>query len=160
VNSDKRDISEDHYRKAFNTALRLLTRREHSKYEIARKLKQRGFTPEVIEKAISECERFDYINDERTARVLIRQMTRKGFGAKRIRQEMGRKGLRSNSIQRILFESVSEADEREGAEHILKKNIKKFERENDLKKKKEKIYRFLYSRGFSQEIISQLMKKF
>ena len=152
--------SNKHYRKAFDTALRLLTRREHSKYEITQKLKQRGFSPEVIEKTISECERFDYISDERTARVLIRQMIRKGYGAKRIRLEMGMKRLRSNSIQRILSESVSEADEREGAEHILKKHIKKFERENDLKKKKEKIYRFLYSRGFSQEIISQLMKKY
>ena len=160
MTDDREQIKDDHCRKAFNTAIRLLARREHSKYEIIQKLKQRHFSPEAIDKAVLECERFDYINDERTACVLISQLTRKGFGVKRIRQEMGRKGLKSKSVQKILAESISEAHEREGAEQILKKNFRKFERQNDLNKRKEKIYRFLYSRGFSQDIISQLLKKY
>ena len=81
-------------------------------------------------------------------------MIRKGFGAKRIRQEMGKKGLRSSSIQRILSESVSEADEREGAEHILKKHIKKFERENDLKLVSEKLTR----KGFAADCVHTVFR--
>ncbi len=155
---NKLDISKDHYQKVLNSALRILTGRNHSKYELTQKLKQRGFTPEDIEKAVSECERFDYINDERTSRVYIRQLILKGYGVKRIRHEMNKKGLRSKGIQNILSETVSDADEREGAERILKKNIKRFERQSDRKKRRDKIYRFLYARGFSQEVIAEIIR--
>ena len=142
---------------AMNSALRILTGRDHSKYELTRKLKQRGFKPEDIEKAVSECIRLDYINDERTARIYIGQLIRKGYGRKRVDHEMNKKGLKGERIQNIISESVSGADELDGAERILKKNIRRFERETDLKKRRNKIYRFLYTRGFSQETIRQLM---
>ncbi len=140
-----------------NSALRILTGRDHTKAELIHKLKQRGFDPNDIEKAVSECERLDYINDERAARVYIEQLIRKGYGRKRIDYEMNKKGLTGERIQNILSESVSGADELEGAERILKKNIRRFERESDLEKRRNKIYRFLYTRGFSQETIRKLI---
>jgi len=157
--SNTPNISKGNYQKAFYSALRILTARDHSKYELTQKLKQRGFKPEDIAKAVSECERFDYINDERTSGVYIRQLIRKGYGLKRIRHEMKKKGLRGQRIQNILSETVSDADERESAGRILKKNIKRFERETDLKKRRDKIYRFLYARGFSQETIIKIFDK-
>jgi regulatory protein len=139
---------------ALNTALRILTRRDHSRYELVRKLKQRGFSQKDIGDAVSSCERFDYINDERTARVYIRQLKRKGFGKKRIQLELSKKGLKGGLIQNILDESVTAIDEREGAERMLKKNMKRFAREKDALKRRDKIYRFLRARGFSQEVIA------
>ena len=158
--SDNPNILLGGYRKALNTALRILTGRDHSKSELNRKLKQRGLKSEDIEKAVSECERLDYINDERTARVYINQMIRKGHGLNRIRHEMNKKGLRGQRIQNILSEIESDIDEAEGAERILKKNVKRFEREPDLKKRRDKIYRFLYARGFSQDTIRKIINKY
>ena len=146
-------------KKALNSALRILTPRDHSKYELVRKLKQRGFSREDIDDAIASCERFDYINDERTAQVYIRQLKRKGYGKKRIQLELNKKGLEGTRIQGILDESVSEVDEREGAECIIKKNIKRFEREKDALKRRDKIYRFLHSRGFSQGVIAEILNR-
>ena len=146
-------------KKALNSALRILTPRDHSKYELVRKLKQRGFSREDIDDAIASCERFDYINDERTAQVYIRQLKRKGYGKKRIQLELNKKGLEGTRIQGILDESVSGADEREGAERIIKKNIKRFEREKDALKRRDKIYRFLHSRGFSQGVIAEILNR-
>ena len=157
--SDNPNILLGGYQKALNTALRILTGRDHSKSELIRKLKQRGLKSEDIEKAVSECERLDYINDERTARVYINQMIRKGHGLNRIRHEMNKKGLRGQRIQNILSEIESDIDEAEGAERILEKNVKRFERESDLKKRRDKIYRFLYARGFSKSMISDLIRK-
>ncbi len=77
-------------KKALNSALRILTPRDHSKYELVKKLKQRGFSREDIDAAISSCERFDYINDERTAQIYIRQLKRKGYGKKRIQLELNK----------------------------------------------------------------------
>jgi regulatory protein len=151
---------EGNYQKVFNSALRILTGRDHSEFELTRKLKQRGFKPEDIDKAVSECVRLDYINDERTSRVYIDQMIRKGYGRIRIRQEFNKKGLKSRRVQNILSEAVSDADEEDGAERLLKKNIKRFERESDLKKRRDKIYRFLYTRGFPREIIIKVLENF
>ena len=143
---------------ALNTALRILTRRDHSRYELIRKLKQRGFGREDIDEALSSCERLDYINDERTARIYIRQLKRKGYGKKRIQLELRKKGLRGDPITSIVEASVSEADEREAAERIVKKNLKRFEREKDLQKRRDKIYRFLLTRGYSREVITETIK--
>ena len=151
------NLAGNNYHRVLNTALRILTGRDHSKSELTRKLKQRGFKPEDIEKAVSECMRLDYINDERTARVYIRQLIRKGYGYKRISYELNKKGLMGERIQNIFSESVCGADELEGAERILKKNIRRFERETDLKKRRNKIYRFLSTRGFSQDTIRKLV---
>ena len=158
--SDNPNILLGGYQKALNSALRILTGRDHSKSELIRKLKQRGFKPEDIEKAVSECERLDYINDERTSRIYINQMIRKGHGLNRIRHEMNKKGLRGQRIQNILCEIESDIDEAQGAERILEKNIKRFDREGNLKKRRDKIYRFLYARGFSPDTIRKLIDKY
>ena len=150
-------VSEQDYRKALNAALRLLTRRDHSKYELAQKLKQRDFEDNVIKKVFLECERLGYLNEERTAQVFIGQLLRKGYGAKRIRHELNMKGLTDKAIPAAM---LSEADERVNAERVLIKNIKRFSREDDPQKKRDKIYRFLYSRGFSDQVILELIKKY
>ena len=148
------------YQKVFNSAIRILTGRDHTKYELTQKLKQRGFKPDDIEKAVSECIRLDYINDERTARVYIRQLIRKGYGLQRIDYEMNKKGLKGEHIQNLLSETFSDADEHDSAMRVLKKNIRRFERESDPGKRRNKIYRFFYTRGFSQETIRKLLNNF
>ena len=154
---DLQNSSNSPYRKALNTALRILTRRDHSKQELTQKLQARGYVEETINDVISECERFNYINDERTALVFIRRLQRKGYGRKRIRFELSLKGLRGQKVQRILSEHVSDADECQSAKKIYKKNSKRFNREKNELKRKDKIYRFLYSRGYSQTVISEVV---
>jgi regulatory protein len=153
------DSSKDLHRKALNTALRILTRRDHSKYELEQKLKQRGIGDELLGIVISECERYGYINDERTARVCIRQLYKKGYGLRRIQYELSRKGLKGKRIDRISSECLSEDDERECAQRVLQKHYQRFEKEKDFRKRRDKIYRFLYTRGFSEGIISELIRK-
>ena len=153
-------IPDSHYRKALNTALRILTGRDHSKYELERKLRQRGITGEVLDDVISACKRYDYINDERTSQIYIRQLNRKGYGLKRKRYELTKKGLGGKRFHGSLSESLSETDERECAQRVVQKYRNRFDREKDLLKRKDKVYRFLYSRGFSEGIISEVMQEF
>ena len=158
---DQFDTKIDLTRKsALNTSLRILTRRDHSRNELVLKLKRRGFSKDDIDYAVSSCEQFDYINDKRTAQVYIRQLKRKGYGKKRIQLELNKKGLKGSRIAGILDQSVSETDEREGAERILKKNIKRFKREKDRLRRRDKIYRFLNARGFSQGVIAEILKRY
>ena len=149
----------DPYRKALNTALRILTRRDHSKHELTQKLEARGYAGEVIDEVILECQRLDYINDERTAQVFIRRLQRKGYGRKRIRFELNLKGLRGKHIQAVLSKSISDADECQCAEKIFQKHAKRFDREKDVLKRKDKIHRFLIGRGFSKTVILEFIRK-
>ena len=147
-------------RQAMNTAVRLLTRRDHSRYEVRQKLKRRGFGPNEIRAAVTECERLSYIDDERTARVYIGQLVRRGFGFRRIAIELKKKGLQGRNIEEILEQQQVEIDEQEIARRVLQKKMKSFERQADPKKRRDKIYRFLDYRGFSRSLISELIKEF
>ena len=143
---------------AMNTAVRILANRDHSKYELKQKLRQRGFAGKVIDTVIAECERFNYINDPRTAHVYISQLKRKCFGKRYIRMALKKKRLSGIEIENNLLENYPEADERENAGKLLQKKMETFEREVDLKKRREKMYRFLYARGFSTDVIADLIR--
>jgi regulatory protein len=95
---------------AMNAAVRLLARRDHTRYEIRQKLKLRGFGSDEILTAVAECERLNYIDDERTARVYIGQLARRGFGFRRITIELKKKGLQGRRIEDILEQQRAEID--------------------------------------------------
>jgi regulatory protein len=144
--------------KAMNSAVRILTNRDHSKYELKQKLQQRDFASKVIDTVIAECERLNYINDERTARVYISQLNRKCFGKHHIKMALKKKGLRGAAIENILLQKCTEDEERKKAGRLLEKKLKTVNREKEARKKRDHIYRFLYSRGFSRDLIADLIR--
>jgi SOS response regulatory protein OraA/RecX len=70
-----------------------------------------------------------------------------------------KKRLSGTAIENILQENCSEDDERANAGKLLAKKMDTFKREADLKKKRDKIYRFLHSRGFNAEIIADVIRE-
>jgi SOS response regulatory protein OraA/RecX len=69
-----------------------------------------------------------------------------------------KKRLSGAVIKKILLENYTEAEEHENAGKLLKKKMKTFNREEDSKKRRDKIYRFLYSRGFNKDVITDLIR--
>lgn len=147
------------HQKAMNTAVRILANRDHSKYELKQKLQQRGFESRSINSVMAECERFGYIDDRRTAGVYILQLKRKCFGKRYIRQALKKKHMSGAAFEKILSENYPEVDEYEHAGRLMQKKMKTFARETDHKKRSDKIYRFLYSRGFNPAVIRDIVKK-
>ncbi|GBC63942.1 recombination regulator RecX [Desulfonema ishimotonii] len=147
----------DTRRAAMDAAVRLLARRNHSAYELSQKLRQRGFGNGEIETVLAECERYHYIDDEETARSFFRELKARGHGFQRIRQEMKKKGLAGDAVDALLGEYAESADEVTNARRAIEKKQARFERETDPRKRREKIYRFLCSRGYSRAVISTLM---
>ena len=143
---------------AMNTAVRILTLRDHFKYELKQKLQQRGFKSNVIDMVLAECERLNYIDDNRTAAVFISQLKRKCFGKRYIRQALKKNRLNAAVIDKMVLENYTEAEEHENAAKLLEKKIKTFYRKEDSKKRRDKIYRFLYSRGFNKDVITDLLR--
>lgn len=149
---------EKFHQKAMNTAVRILTNRDHSKYELIQKLQQRGFAAKIVDTVIARCEDFGYIDDRRTARVYVLQLKRKCFGRRYIRLALKRKRMMDSAIEEILVENYPEEDEYVHAGRLLEKKKKTFASEADPQKKSDRIYRFLYSRGFSSPVIRELVK--
>jgi regulatory protein len=140
-------------RTAANLAFRLLAQRSHTSRELILKLQQRGFERETIEPVVAECERLRYLDDGALAQTYRRQMTEKGYGARHVQMTMKKKGFTDRDIAASFSDYDMVADERTVAQNVLVKKVKTLGDFPDALKKKEKLYRFLSSRGFSTSTI-------
>jgi regulatory protein len=143
------------YKSGMAKALRLLSRRNHTRHELSQKLMQRGVEPDWVQKILDECVRLDYVNDENTAQIYYQELKSKGCGPARVRFQMKKRGLSEALIER----QVSDYDPDEeltSARKCLEKKASHWARETDPRKRKDKMRRFLYARGFSGDVISRL----
>lgn len=131
-------------------ALALLTRREHSRAELARKLA--GYGPaDHINQVLMELETTGLLSDARAAAALLRANGGR-FGATRLRQELRRKGL-----DPAVLESADHdlADELTRAQAVW---AKKFATPPQDRQEWARQARFLQGRGFSSEVIRQVVR--
>src|ERR1700741_3450775 len=78
---------------ATQRALGLLTRREHSRKELIRKLTSRGMDAAEVDSAVANLARDGWQNDARFAESLVRARSSGGYGPARIRAELATHGL-------------------------------------------------------------------
>lgn len=138
---------------AYDSALRLLARREHSAKELADKLKQRHFVPEEIQQALIKCQQFNYQSDERFAEQLYNVRVRQGYGPLRIQQELQAKGIDTNLSDAVLQQESTDI----WAQRAHAVMMKKFsEEQTSAWDDWQKCVRFLMYRGFPMELIMAL----
>ena len=80
-------------------ALGLLSRREHSRQELARKLTNRGVEPDDVRAVIDKLSDAGWQDDARFADLLVRSRANTGYGPVRIRAELGTHGLSTQIIE-------------------------------------------------------------
>ncbi len=146
------------YKKAWQSAIDLLSRRNHSMAEMRTKLKQRGFNPPEIEAVLEACQKDNYIDDGATAEMWIRNFIRKGLGPYRIRMGLKQKGLDPETFDRYLKKNPDLPDPVETACRALLRKKNTFLREKDPQRRQQKMYRFLYNKGFLGETISHAIQ--
>jgi len=83
-------------------AIELLTRREHSRRELIRKLADRGVAPEEADAAVATLSRQGWQDDARYAAALARTRAQGGYGPLRIRAELRLQGVDEATIQAAL----------------------------------------------------------
>jgi len=130
-------------------ALRLLARREHSRWELARKLAPHAESSEVVSGILESLAQRKQLSEARFAEERARQLSRK-YGAARIRQDLKAKGVSEELISRF----SSSENEMQKAREILER---KYRTPAATREEKAKRMRFLQSRGFSSEIIFKLL---
>jgi regulatory protein len=130
-------------------ALRLLARREHSRAELARKLAPHAESAEALAAVLDELLSRKQLSDERFAAERSRMLSRK-YGAAKIRDD-----LRARGIAAEIVEAISTQGELERARAIL---ARKYRAPAATPEERAKRARFLQGRGFSTEVILQLLR--
>jgi regulatory protein len=132
-------------------ALDLLARREHSQFELLQKLAQRGYEHTEIEDCISALVRDNLLSDERFTEAYVRMRSRKGFGYRRILQELQQKGIDGFLAERYLTQV-------EWLPLVEKTYHKKYGAKpiDDFSERAKRL-QFLTYRGYQQDEINELL---
>lgn len=142
------------------SAMDLLARREHSRVEIANKLRRHYAEYETqFPQVLDQLEQDNLLSDERFAEAYVRYRKEKGFGPLLIQQE-----LRGKGIARDLLEACIDVRSEDWL-HKLKDLVAKKQRllgptNSDFaaaRKTQQKLYRFCLSRGFTPDQIERAL---
>ncbi|MFP4075749.1 MAG: regulatory protein RecX [Halochromatium sp.] len=134
-------------------ALKLLGRREHSRLELARKLRQRGYPKAPVEAVIESLVANGLLSEERLIAAYVSERLGKGFGPLRIRAELREKGLSEEAFQPYL-----ELEDQALLDGLTQASRKRFgEREAEDRREQAKRARFLEYRGFPPRLIARFL---
>lgn len=146
-------------REAFDVAVGLLARREHSVRQLSYKLAKRGFHEEAIASAIETCKRLDLQSDTRFAEGTCRSRIARGYGPLMIKQLLQHEGVSSDIMEQIFDEINQDIDWVAEAYSVW---IKKFGAarvsDDDLGHVRQKQWQFLRYRGFTDATVRALFE--
>lgn len=134
-------------------AMDLLAQREHGRVELARKLRRRGATPELIDSALDRLAEEGLLDESRYLESFIAARARAGYGPLRIREELAQRGLPREAIEQALGECGVD-----WAEQLNELWQRRFGVRPQDPKERARQGRFLAYRGFSMEQVSRLLR--
>ena len=139
-----------------NTALDILSRREHTRVELARKLKAKEFSSNEIDELLAILENEGLQSDARYTESYVHSRSRRGFGPLRIKHELQQRGISPD-----LVEAHVDFNDRVWLQNSCREYEKKFGA-HGVKSAQEqaKCMRFLQSRGFTNDIIRKTIDEF
>ncbi len=137
----------------------LCSRSEHCTGELLQKLRTWKIEPEDAEAIIDSLRRRRFLDDERFARAFVYDKYRfNHWGRIKIRIEMRAKGL-TNELIDAAMEEIDEKVYNDSLSELLEAKMKTIV-DDDLCKRRQKLFRAAVSRGFETELVSLCLAKF
>jgi regulatory protein len=124
-------------------ALRLLSLKSYSTYELRKKLIRRGFDAHDIEPVLEKCRRWGFLNDKDLTERRIEAYKKRGYGPHWIAGKFKQQGLKPSSY--------TQQEQKEIILRLLKNPIY-------ARKDRNKQIAALQRRGFDLEVIFQTVK--
>jgi len=133
---------------ALQRALGLLTRREHSRKELTRKLVSRGVDAAEVEAAVEKLTGAGWQDDARFAESLVRSRASGGYGPLHVRAELGTHDLPADVRDAAL-------DDFDGDWAAIARDLvaRRFARIDDARLRERKASDYLIRRGFPSDIV-------
>lgn len=143
--------------RAKKRAMNLLQKREYTAAGLREKLREGEYPETCIEAALTYVESYGYVDDLRYARdFIVYNLDRKS--RTRIEQDLLRKGIRKDTV-RAVFEELEEQGTRQDEAAMIKKLLekKKYDAKAADGQEKQRMYAFLYRKGFHSEAINRAL---
>lgn len=138
---------EDGELSCFSCALKYISSRLKTEYQMKQYLLQKGYCLSTVEKAILKLKDYGYLNDEYFAKTFI-ELESKNKGKRYLKQQLFLKGVNSQIVEDVILDNNDE----QACKNVCQKWLRS--KEQPLTQKdKEKLYRFLLSRGFEYDTI-------
>lgn len=134
-------------------AMDLLARREHSRVELTRKLRQRGAAVEMIDTALERLSEEGLLSDERFLECFIRSRANAGIGPLRIRDELNQRGLPRAAVEQAL--AAGAIDWAGNLRELWRRRFASLPADA---RERAKQGRFLLQRGFAHEAVNRLLR--
>ncbi|MBC8016409.1 MAG: regulatory protein RecX [Sporomusaceae bacterium] len=139
---------------SWHLALQILGRRSHSEYELRQKLYGKGCTADEIDDTISRLLSYGYVNDTAFATQLFAKYLSAGkYSLTIMICKLKQHGL-SDTIVKSVTSSYDYEEELSSALKMVNSKFKSSDMMN-----KEKIYRFLATKGFSSSAINKVFQQ-
>jgi len=135
-------------------AMDLLSRREHSTYQLTQKLRKRDFDPDAIEAALDRLQRENLQSDSRFIESTVNSRVNAGFGPIKIKYELRQKGISMERVDDYMSDLPVKWEQL-----MVAQRSKKFGQDIPVEyKEKMKQARYLQNRGFSPESVMRLFR--
>ena len=133
-------------------AVGYLSRREHSRAELARKLAPHAESPEQLEQLLDALERENWLSNQRFADSLVHRRGAR-YGAARVMQEAKTHKLDSEQLGEL--QERLRATEAERAREVWRK---RFGTPPDTPEARARQIRFMVARGFSRAVVGKIIQ--
>lgn len=126
--------------------------------DIEKKLSEYNLIPEAKEQITLHLLQENFLNEERFAKnFTLGKFKNNKWGLIKIKYHLQSKGVSSRNIE-IALDQIDPSDYKNVLISVAKKKWSLL-KENDLYKKKNKLFKYLYSRGFESDLVSEVVKK-
>ena len=151
------DLIEKELTRAKNTAYRYLSYRPRSRAEIETKLQDKEFDESIVAAVLADLARLGYVNDEQFARAWARGRVRlRGFGRRRVDQELKAKGVAPEIIGETLAEVFGETSETETAMQVAEKKLRTMQH-LEPEARKRRLAGLLERKGYAFSVIWEVL---
>jgi regulatory protein len=152
-------MKKDPFLKALNYAERLLAAKDRSKKEIELRLKDKNYDKDCIARVVEYLKHKGLIDDKRFVREWLKaSATWRPKGILAVKSELYKKGINEELIKDALDNADTGYDEYKAAKAILDKKYKELGGIDTIKRKK-KIQSYLAVRGFSFDVINDILER-
>lgn len=146
-------------KRAKDRALNFLSYRDRSEKEIRTKLKDVGYEEKIIDWVIAELKRLKFLDDQRFAHSFAQsQMIIRPMGEYFLKRELKQKGLDAELIEQTVEKVYEEKDQVSVALELAQQRKKRYANV-DVMKAKKRVSDFLLRRGFSWDIVSEVLEQ-
>lgn len=147
-------ISKCEETEAYDYALVLLGIKDYSSKDMRKKLIQKQYSNQTIDFILSKLQSLEFINDERYAEKYIEYcLSIKKSGRNKIMYDLQNKGINASNIESL------DIDEEKQFENACNLALKKMNSVKNTSNPREKVIRYLLSRGYEFDLIKKVVNK-